>query len=100
MLSEHADALTLYRRLIARGVDRVAHDECGEGVAWARGLIADAHYRSALSLSALGRRRAARNARDRSLAMRGPGTRSIYPIDEIRTRRATLGDPGARRAQN
>jgi tetratricopeptide (TPR) repeat protein len=97
MLGEHARALTLYGRLIARGVDRVAHDECGEGVAWARGLIADAHYRSALSLSGLGRRRAARNALDRSLALRGPGTRSIYPIDDIRTLRTALADPRARR---
>lgn len=90
MLGDHEQALRFYRRLTSRGVDRLAHGECGEGVAWARTIVADAHYRSASSLSALGRRRAAVNAVDRSLAMRGPGCRSIYPIDELRAHRAAL----------
>ena len=95
-LGDHRSALKLYRRLTSRGVDRIAHDQCGEGVGRARGIIADAHYCSARSLSALGRRRAAVNAIDRSLAMRGPGCRSIYPIAELRADRAALVRSGTR----
>lgn len=90
MLGRHEDALRYYRRLIARGPDAIAHGECGEGLAWARGVVADSYYRSALSLSSLGRFVAARNALDRHLAQRGPGCHSIYAIEVVRTRWAAL----------
>src|SRR5512139_2155962 len=38
-LDRHDEAIKIYRRIIAKGVDRVAFGECGEGKAWARGLI-------------------------------------------------------------
>jgi len=44
-LERHEEAIRIYRRIIAKGIDRVAYGECGEGKAWARGLIADCHYR-------------------------------------------------------
>ena len=90
MLEHEDEALQLYDRLVARGVERIAFDECGEGRAWARGVVADAHYRRARVLQARGRRRAALNAFDAHLAMRGPGCRSIYDIGSVRTERAAL----------
>ncbi len=45
MLGHRAEATTLYTRLIRRGVDRLAHGPCGEGLRWARGLVADCWYR-------------------------------------------------------
>src|SRR5262245_679907 len=41
MLARHREALRIYSELVNRGVHRIARDECGEGIAWARGLVAD-----------------------------------------------------------
>src|SRR5689334_21484 len=38
-----AMASPIYHRLIRRGVEGLAHGTCGEGVRWARGLVADCH---------------------------------------------------------
>jgi tetratricopeptide (TPR) repeat protein len=91
MLGEAESAICIYERLIRRGVERVAYGDCGEGLRWARSLIADAHYRRGMCLLGEGRKRAARNAIDRHLSMRGPGCRSIYPLNEVRASRRALG---------
>src|SRR4051794_28575233 len=41
MLKRHREAIPIYRRLVRRGVESVAYGDCGEGLAWARGLVAD-----------------------------------------------------------
>ena len=33
MLRRHRDAIPIYRKLIRRGVESIAYDECGEGLA-------------------------------------------------------------------
>jgi hypothetical protein len=48
MLGRKKEAIRIYKRLIARGVQKIANGECGEGVDWAKGLIADCKYRLAL----------------------------------------------------
>lgn len=50
MLGRKREALTLFRRLLNRGEQRLAFDPCGEGVQWARSLIADCFYRVATIL--------------------------------------------------
>ena len=54
MLVRYRDATTIYRGLIRRGVEAIAFDDCGEGLAWARGLIADCWYRLAGCQSKMG----------------------------------------------
>jgi len=83
MLGRHLEALDLYARIVTRGVGRLAKDECGEGMAWARGLVSDAHYRASLSLNAVGNDKASLSALTQCLDMRGPGCRSIYRLDEL-----------------
>lgn len=83
MLGRHGEALDVYRRLVRRGVARLATGLCGEGRAWARGLVADCHYRMVESLDALGERRQADRALAEHLDARGPGCRSIYSLKEI-----------------
>jgi len=84
MLGRPKEAISIYRRLIRRGVDRIAHGDCGEGIAWARGLVADCHYRMAHCYRDLGNTRQAVVSHRRHLALRGPGCRSSYPIDKVR----------------
>jgi hypothetical protein len=83
-LGRHEDALDLYARIVTRGIDRIANGECGEGRAWARGLVSDAHYRASLSLKAVGNEEAPETAFEQCLDIRGPGCRSIYRLDELR----------------
>jgi tetratricopeptide (TPR) repeat protein len=95
-LGRHREALRIYSRLIRRGVESIAYDECGEGLNWARGLVADALYRQGLAYAALGQRRRACVALERHLALRRPGTRSIYPLREVRRELQALSGPTRR----
>lgn len=91
MLDKNEDALAVYGWLIERGIDDLAYGECGEGRGWARALLADCHYRSALCYQKLGKRRQARAQMKKHLEARGPGCRSIYPIGEVRKAAKRLG---------
>jgi tetratricopeptide (TPR) repeat protein len=84
MLKRHAEAVVIYSRLIRQGARSIAYGECGEGLAWARGLVVDCHYRRGESYRALGRKRAALADLVKHLDGRGPGCRSIYPLREVR----------------
>ncbi len=84
MLGRKREAIAIYRRLVKRGVRSIATGRCGEGLAWARGLVADCWYRLASSYRTLGRQRAATNAYRQHLRMRGPGCRSIYVAADAR----------------
>lgn len=84
MLGRHRDAISIYRRLIRRGVESIAFGGCGEGLAWARGLVADCWYRLAGCERKLDRRAQAVRCYEQHLAMRGPGCRSIYQLRVVR----------------
>ncbi len=98
MMNHEEDAIQIWRTLIARGVERIAHDECGEGTRWAESLINDCRYRVALSSFDLGRRAEAMRSLQEHLAHRRPGLPSIYSLKEVRENqrkmRATTGDRG------
>lgn len=97
MLDRHADAVKLYRRLIKRGVEEIAVGDCGEGRAWARGLVADCWYRIAGCESKRGQRVRAVQSYEQHLKMRGPGCRSLYDIELVRREMSALsGQPQLR----
>ena len=84
MLGRHSMALRVYRQLLSRGVEQIAHGDCGEGRAWARGLMADCLYRQAQSYTELKEQKAAIDAYRKHLKMRGPGCRSIYAVRTVK----------------
>jgi tetratricopeptide (TPR) repeat protein len=57
MLGREREALKIYQGLIDRGARAIAHGECGEGLARARGLVADSYFLMATCLEALGKKR-------------------------------------------
>ena len=85
MRGRHHEALDLYARIVTRGAKRIASGECGEGKAWARGLVSDSHYRASLSLRAIGNMEASLSAFAQCLDLRGPGCRSIYRLAALNT---------------
>jgi tetratricopeptide (TPR) repeat protein len=84
MLGQTEAALKVYSLLVRRGVQRTAFGDCGEGLAWARGLIADCHYRMAHCYAALQRPKMAIKSLKRHIGLRGPGCRSIYSLARVR----------------
>jgi tetratricopeptide (TPR) repeat protein len=84
MLDRPEEALTFYQRIIDRGIDSLAYDQCGEGRARARGLSADSHYRMSHCYLALGDKDKAVEMMRLHLQQRGPGCQSIYPIAGVR----------------
>ena len=83
-LNRTSEAVRIYRRLVRRGVKSLALGDCGEGMAWARGLVADCWYRIALCHDLSRRRKLALKAFAQHMRLRGPGCRSTYPIAEVR----------------
>jgi hypothetical protein len=97
MLQRHWEALAIYEKLTQRGAKQIAVGPCGEGLAWANGLVADCYYRMMESLDALGDETGANAMLVRHLDMRGPGCYSIYPLGELRRNGRPL--PQGRRSQ-
>ncbi len=84
MLQRPKEAIAIYKRILKKGVNQIAYGECGEGKAWARGLIADCHYRLAHCYRELGQWKEALREYKRHLSLRSPGCRSIYDIKKVR----------------
>ena len=83
MLGREREALKVYQRLIKRGAESIATGECGEGLARARGLVADCWYRMAGCYASLGNRPKELESFEVHLDLRGPGCHSIYPLREV-----------------
>ena len=90
MLGRRSEAERVYRRLLRRGARRLARGPCGEGLQWARGLVADCWYRIGGIRAKRGDRTGARAAYTRYLLFRSSGG-SIYSRQEAleRLRRLT-----------
>lgn len=84
MLGADQEALGIFQRLIKRGVESIANDECGEGSRWAQSLINDCHYRAAKCYQMLGNSIKALRYYDRHLSLRKPGIPSLYSLKEVR----------------
>lgn len=89
MLGHMDDAGVLYRRLIRRGAPRIATGRCGEGLRWARGLVADCWYRLGEIREARGQRARAAAAYREHLAARRGGA-SIYDAGAVRAKLKAL----------
>jgi len=85
MLGRHREAMDIYRRLIRRGAESIANGDCGEGIAQARGLVADCWYRISKCHLASGAKRSARIALQKHILLRGAGCRSIYSIRDVKS---------------
>jgi tetratricopeptide (TPR) repeat protein len=84
MLGREKEAIAIYRKIIKRGLQSLAFDDCGEGIARARGLLADCLYRMAKCYLSIGKPLQAVNYFQQHLSQRGPGCQSIYPIANVR----------------
>lgn len=84
MLGQSSAALRVYRKLTRKSLDDIAHGPCGEGIVWARGLVADIYFRVGQIHKEAGRRVLARRALEKALACRKGRASGIYSTREIR----------------
>jgi tetratricopeptide (TPR) repeat protein len=84
MLRKHRAAIRVYGKILTRTVTEVANGDCGEGTGRARALLADCHYRRALSYEKLEQNEIAIEDYRKHLKMRWSGCRSIYPVRNVR----------------
>jgi tetratricopeptide (TPR) repeat protein len=54
MRGQQDDAITIWEELINRGEEKLAFDECGEGLDWAKSLIADCKFMLSKTYNELG----------------------------------------------
>jgi len=90
MLNRKRRALQIFQWLISWGEKRIAFGECGEGVRFARSLIADCYYRIARIYEDRRERGKAIRAYKQHFFRRKRGVRSIYPLVEVKRRYAAL----------
>jgi hypothetical protein len=95
MLGRTREARALFQWLLSWGEENLAYGECGEGIRWARSLIADCQYRIGLIWEKKGQRKRALRSYAEHLALRRRGVRSIYPLREVKRHYKHLG--GVRR---
>jgi tetratricopeptide (TPR) repeat protein len=78
MRDRQEDAITIWEELLNRGVEKIAFDECGEGLEWAKSLISDCKYMISKTYRELGKKDLAKNYKDAYLKDIEAGVRSIY----------------------
>jgi tetratricopeptide (TPR) repeat protein len=78
MLDRVEEAIQIYQNLIRRGERAIAHDECGEGMRWARALVTDCHCRLGLCYGRIRDYGAALRHFRRFQQRRAKGSGSIY----------------------
>lgn len=86
MLGKDHDAIRIWKKLIRRGINSIAYDECGEGLIMARRLVNDCIYRIGLSYSCLGNKKLAVKYILKHIHNREDGIKSIYNLREVKKR--------------
>jgi tetratricopeptide (TPR) repeat protein len=84
MLNRFSDAISIYKSLIRRGINRIAYDECGEGIRWARVFINDCRYRLGLAYASTGKFNLAKKYLREHISNRNGNTPSIYSLREVK----------------
>lgn len=86
MSGRTAEALRVWKRILRRGVDRIASDPCSEGRQWSEALCNDVRYSIGIVYARQQRRRLARHWLRAYLQNRDRGVRSIYRLADARRR--------------
>jgi len=83
MLKQYDNALTVFRRIVRRGVERVAYGPCGEGERWAKSLVNDSRAKIGKCYARKGDYRYGLRWSEAHLSHRAPGIPSVYSREEI-----------------
>ena len=90
MLEKKEEAITLWKKLLRRGIRNVAYGPCGEGLTWARSLLADCRYRIGKAYKSQRNVQMAKRYYRNYLKGREEGTKSIYNLRTVKKEFAIL----------
>ncbi|MFC2041088.1 tetratricopeptide repeat protein [Chloroflexota bacterium] len=90
MLDRNEDALRVYKRLIRRGVPRIAYGECGEGIRWARRLVNDCRYKLGLVYASMGEFNLTSKYIKAHIANRSRNCPSLYNLRGVKKKLAII----------
>jgi tetratricopeptide (TPR) repeat protein len=92
MVGQHREAIKIWKKLLMIGTDKIAYDECGEGLRWARSLLNDSRYRIGLSYRKMGMLKKASNYIYAHITHRAPGIPSIYLLSAAKRELNDIGN--------
>lgn len=84
MLGQESKAIAIWKRLLTRGEEDIAHGECGEGIRWARSLLNDSRYRIARAYRDVHKIPIAERYFKEHLKNRRPGIPSLYQLGVVK----------------
>lgn len=90
MLKESRKAIEIWKKLLRKGVEKIAFDECGEGLRWTESLLNDCRYRIGCSYSDLGKKKLAIKYLKAHLAHRRAGLPSLYSRQQVKRELSNL----------
>jgi tetratricopeptide (TPR) repeat protein len=82
-LKKKKEAISLWKSLIKRGINKIAFGKCHEGIRWAKSLIIDCYFSIGQSYFDLGNKKEARKFLNKHLISRQKGLPSIYSLKEV-----------------
>lgn len=84
MISREEESIHILKKLLRRGVLKIAYDECGEGRRWSESLLNDCRFRIANSYRRLNQMELSKKFILLHLRHRKPGLPSLYSITEAK----------------
>lgn len=84
MLGQESKAIAIWKRLLARGEEDIAHGKCGEGIRWARSLLNDSRFRIAQAYRDLHKIQLAERYFKEHLKNRRRGIPSLYRLGMVK----------------
>ena len=84
MLKEHRKAIEIRKKLLRRGVEKIAFNQCGEGLLWAERMVNDCRYKIGRGYYILGKKKLAIKYLKAHLAHRRAGLPSLYSRQQVK----------------
>jgi tetratricopeptide (TPR) repeat protein len=78
------EAIFIWKKILNKGINRIAWGVCGEGVRWSRTVINDCRFRLSLAFQKKGNTALASRYMRKHIANRRPGIPSLYSMKEAK----------------
>jgi tetratricopeptide (TPR) repeat protein len=86
MTGETKRAIDVWKKLFSMDIEKLANDNCGEGVTRAKALQMDCAFRIGIAYATLRELSKSKEYFDKHLKLRHPGNRSIYDLKYVKDR--------------
>lgn len=91
------EAIDIWKKIISKGVKRIAYGDWGEGLSWAKSLINDCRYGISLALISLNDKKTAIMYLKSHLNYRKKRVRSIFKLKDVKNKLDSISGNGVRK---